>query len=414
MTQKFTKFYRILLKTLFLAIITIIPNILFSDPLKIHTWANTSIKKSFPSRIMQNNLNISTAGFQLKKSSKKITSKIAVSTNKDYGLYFDQSFIELKNKNTIFGIGKINRNWSFSPNTSLILSQNARPTSSIYFKYAKVRKSDNKLISWAGPWSLDTFVSAPSSQNKIQNSKLLGVRTVIEPLHNLKFELLKTSQWGGNGQLESFSTFLNAVAGNSNEDKYAKINQMAGFGTSFLKNIGDVSSRFYVQLIGEDEAGSLPSCFMSLVGAELQFPHDKLFSSIGFEFIDTRIGATTHGNCGPNTAYNNHSYTYTNYNRVMGTSIDTESKSIGIWASTNISKNSNINYTIRNISFNDDNWSDHRLSSSKETGWIADIETSIKFNSYIINSKLTYQDFYLDKVKYENGLNFTLGFEYFF
>ena len=87
-----------------------------------------------------------------------------------------------------FGIGKINRNWSFSPNTSLILSQNARPTSSIYFKYAKVRKSDNKLISWAGPWSLDSFVSAPSSQNKIQNSKLLGVRTVIEPLHNLKFE----------------------------------------------------------------------------------------------------------------------------------------------------------------------------------------------------------------------------------
>ena len=414
MTQKFTKFYRLLLKALFLAIITIIPNILFSDPLKFHTWANTSIKKSFPSRNMQDNLNISTAGFQLKKSSEKITSKIAINTNKDYGLYFDQSFIELKNKNTIFGIGKINRNWSFSPNTSLILSQNARPTSSIYFKYANVRKSDNKLISWAGPWSLDTFVSTPSSLNKIQNSKLLGVRTVIEPLHNLKFELLKTSQWGGNGQLESFSTFVNAIAGNSNEDKYAKINQMAGFGTSFQKNIGDISSRFYVQLIGEDEAGSLPSCFMSLVGAELQFPHDKLFSSIGFEFIDTRIGTTTHGNCGPNTAYNNHSYTYTNYNRVMGTSIDTESKSIGIWASTNISKNININYTFRNISFNDDNWSDHRLSSSKETGWIADIETSIKFNSYIINSKLTYQDFYLDKVKYENGLNFTLGFEYFF
>ena len=76
MTQEFTKFNKLLLKTLLLAIISIIPNILFSEQLKIHTWANTSIKKSFPSRIMQDNLDISTTGFQLIKSSKKITSKI--------------------------------------------------------------------------------------------------------------------------------------------------------------------------------------------------------------------------------------------------------------------------------------------------------------------------------------------------
>ena len=52
---------------------------------------------------------------------------------------------------------------------------------------------------------------------------------------------------------------------------------------------------------------------MKLMGATLDFKNVDLSTKIGLEYLDTRIDETTHGNCGPNTAYNNGSYKYTKY-----------------------------------------------------------------------------------------------------
>ena len=82
---------------------------------------------------------------------------------------------------------------------------------------------------------------------------LLGMRLIIEPYHNLKFELLKTSQWGGSGYSNSFSALSSAILGNTNESNNSNINQMAGFGMSFENNIIQMPNRTYVQIIGEDE-----------------------------------------------------------------------------------------------------------------------------------------------------------------
>ena len=82
---------------------------------------------------------------------------------------------------------------------------------------------------------------------------------------------------------------------------------------------------------------------------------NKLLSKIGFEYIDTRIDTTEHGYCGPQTAYNNTDYPYTNYGKSMGASIDSEGKQYSVWATTKISENTKINYSIKNITINDFN-----------------------------------------------------------
>jgi hypothetical protein len=243
---------------------------------------------------------------------------------------------------------------------------------------------------------------------------LLGIRTVFEPVSNLKFELVKTSQWGGFGYNKNLSSFIAAISGNTNESKNSNINQMAGFGFSFLTNSKKIPSRFFAQIIGEDEAGSLPSCYMTLIGNEWEFLNNALIKKIGFEYIDTRIDTTYHGFCGPNTAYNNGTYDYTNYGMSLGAPIDSEGKSFNVWASTNISINTSIKYSLKDMTINDTNWSIHRLTTSKQKGWMADVDISWKLNSFKINSKLTYQGLYLDKVNINKGLSLTFGSQYVF
>jgi len=411
--QKFTALNPIFYVILY-TLIFFIPDSAYSDNIKMSAWINIDTKQPSFNNLNRNEISQNALGFHANKTFTNISSKLALGYSNKHNLSFDQSYIQLKSKNKIFGIGKINRNWSFSPNTSLILSNSARPSSSIYFLLDNKKKSQNGLFSWMGPWSFETFNSLLSNQNGIKNPMLLGIRVVINPTHNFKFELTKSSQWGGNGYNKNLSALAAAIYGNTNESANSNINQLAGFGFSFLSNSKNINSRIYTQFIGEDESGNLPTCYMNLIGNELEFLPGTFFTKIGFEYVDTRIGSTSNGHCGANTAYNNNIYNYTNYDTVLGTAIDTEGKSLEIWASSKLSDRTDINYSIKRITINDANWSNHRLSTNKQLGWLTNLEANWKINSIEINSRLTYQDFSLDKAKIKDGISLKISTKYIF
>ena len=243
---------------------------------------------------------------------------------------------------------------------------------------------------------------------------LLGIRLIAEPMDNLKFELVKTSQWGGAGYNTNLSQFKAAIVGNSNENKYANINQLAGVGFSFKKDLKQISYKLYGQLIGEDESGNLPSCLMHLYGTELKLKNIRYPVTIGFEVVDTRIDFSTTGYCGPNTAYNNSNYKYINYGTSLAASVDTEGKTISIWGVAQLSKNTDVNYSIQKALINSENWSEHRLTSSAKKGWLTSIGTSWTFNSLKIKNSINYQNFKLDKKNIKNGISISLETEYVF
>jgi hypothetical protein len=353
-------------------------------------------------------------GFKLSENNNFYNYQFSLNYINKKQIIFDTSFIEFNYKNSIFGIGKVNRHWSFSPYTSLILSKNARPSNSIYFKTSKVNKPRNYFLSWAGPWSLEIFNSILSSETKPKKPMLLGTRLTFEPIENLRFELLKTSQWGGYESTLKFDQFSAALVGDSNDSKYAKINQLAGFGVSYLVKSKQLPTRIYGQFIGEDEAGNLPSCFMNLFGAELELPNTKPFSKFGFELVDTRIDYTTRGFCGPNTAYNNNSYNYTNYNTSIGAPIDSESKSLSLWGYSKFSKNMNIFYSMNKMLLNASGWSAHRLSSTRKQGWLYTFGATYIKNSIKIKKIISYQDFSLDKQNIPKNLSINFNAQYSF
>jgi len=401
--------YKLTLITIFLFPVSAV-----SQPLSFKTWINTETQEAFYKNMNQNNTLSDSIGIQVSKNSSKISSNVTVNFTKNQNVSFDQSFLEYKTKNSTIGIGKINRNWSFSPNTSLILSKNARPPVSLYFSIQKNQKSINKKKLWSMPWSFDAFNAITSNSTAPNDTMLLGMRLIFEPVNNLKFELLKTSQWGGDGYDEDPTSFLAAVVANTNEKKHSTINQLAGFGFSYLRNSDKLPIKIYAQFIGEDEAGNLPSCYMTLIGSSVEFPTSLINTKFGVEYVDTRIGKTTHGFCGPNTAYNNTTYKYTNYDTVLGAPIDTEGKSIKIWVGAELLKRTNVNLYIEDLKINNQNLNNHRLSSTKKDGLTTGIETSWVTKKFSISNRINYQDISLDNAGLKKGLSIRFHAKYTF
>jgi hypothetical protein len=230
-----------------------------------------------------------------------------------------------------------------------------------------------------------------------------GIRVIISPFEQLNFEFLQTAQWGKqNNRL--YSTNIDALLfKNTNDGISSDINKMAGFGLSYSVPLNKNIYRFYSQTIGEDEAGSLPSCLAWMGGLELSAKEITYPTTITLEAVDTRGKVTEHGFCGPNTFYNNNIYKYTNRNTSLGAPIDTESTSIELFGQTAVNKNLGINYSAKFLNINDKNYSQHRLSSKRSIGTITSLGIYWEKDGFDLSGSISYQDMKLDKVNISNG-----------
>ena len=71
-------------------------------------------------------------------------SKLGLNYDEYNNFTFDGSYLQYNKGIATIGVGSINRLWSFSDNTSLILSHNARPTKSIYLNLKNNKSKDFK------------------------------------------------------------------------------------------------------------------------------------------------------------------------------------------------------------------------------------------------------------------------------
>jgi len=328
-------------------------------------------------------------------------SQLTLNYNGHNDFALDGSYLQLTKGIATFGVGKVDRHWSFSDKTSLILSKNARPSDSMYLKLENTF-GHNWLPSKAN-WSFEVFNGFTKGSLNGSKSMLLGIRAIVSPTERLDFELIQTSQWGGNKYNNDISSLGAALFFDTNSGSNSNINKMAGFGISYLIPSNIMPVRIYGQAIGEDEAGNLPSCFAYLAGLEWTNTKIKNPITIGIESIDTRIDTTKHGYCGPNTMYNNSTYDYTNYGKSIGAAIDTEATSLGLYVRSQISQKINIEYAAKSVVINDNNSSGHRLSSNRQPGIISSIGVSWVKNNIRFDGNIYNQTFNLDKANIKSG-----------
>jgi hypothetical protein len=390
--------FRSLFLFLFFITINLQPIFAQNQPLQIDTNITFHSKKFLG---LHNKLRSSSRGLSkinIRYNANNLSSQISFGYEDKFTL--DGSYLQYTRGITTFGVGSVDRHWSFSKNTSLILSHNARPSKSVYLKLKN--KLDYNWLPSSSHWSLEIFNGLTDDDPNDIKPMILGVRTIFSPTKRLDFEFVQTSQWGGKGYDKGISALSTAAFRDTNDDKNANINKMAGFGISYLIDNNLVPLRIYAQAVGEDEAGSLPSCYAYLAGLEWSNTKIKYPTTLGIETVDTRIKKTSHGNCGSNTFYNNNVYSYTNYRNTIGAAIDTESTSFEFFGYSQLSQDISIKYSTKAVTINDKDWPDHRLSRNRKTGLINSIGIIWTQNNLKFDGNIYFQDFTLDKANIQD------------
>ena len=138
---------------------------------------------------------------------------------------FDGSYLQYTKGIATYGLGTVNRHWSLSKNESLILSHNARPSKSIFLKLRNKFRHD-----WLHPeakWSFEFFNGFTEGSLRGTKSMLTGARAILSPREGLDFELVQTSQWGGDGYNKGISALGAALFFDTNNSTNSNINKRA-------------------------------------------------------------------------------------------------------------------------------------------------------------------------------------------
>ena len=349
--------------------------------------------------------NKSNVNFNLEYSKRSLSSQLSLNFDDHDKLSFDNSYVNYEKGIANLSIGKVDRIWSFSEKSSLILSSNSRPLEALSLKLEN-NFNTNWLPSSAN-WSVELINGSTKNSYNGKNSMLSGARVVISPHENLNFEILQTAQWGDQND-KLYSTDIEAFFLDTNVGKNASVNKLAGFGLSYSVPLNKNTYRFYSQAIGEDESGNLPSCYAWMAGLELIVPAMKFPTTLTIEAVDTRVKKSTHGNCGANTMYNNGIYDYINYGTVLGVPIDTEGTSLELFGQSQVNKNLGINYLTKFFNINDKNYSQHRLSSKRSLGTISSLGIYWAKDGLELGGNIGYQNLILDKANVSNRKIFSL------
>jgi len=206
----------------------------------------------------------------------------------------DGSSIGVMLGNYSISANTLDRWWGPGWDSNLILSSNARSIPSISIDRVFTDPFRNKWLSWLGPWDLAIHYGQLEDDREVPNARLFGMRVNFRPFPSLEIGLSRTAQWCGSGRPCGFETFTDTMLGIDNLGGQGVTaaneagNQLAGVDFRWAAKVFGKPFAFYGQLIGEDEAGGLPSRYLGQFGVETSGTFDASWSYRWFgEFAGT-------------------------------------------------------------------------------------------------------------------------------
>lgn len=248
-------------------------------------------------------------------------------------IHYDNSYFGVVLGNWVGLIGRVERWWGPSWNSSLILTNNARPTPGLTLQRNYSDPFALPLLHWLGPWTTSMFITELNDQRFIDNAKLLGISVGFRPTQTLEINLRRTAQWGGEGRPESIKNFfelLTGIADNCGEISCKADepgNQLGGIDIRW--DLPWLDGSVYGQTIGEDEAGGLPSRRAYQAGMQINLSRPWFEGAVFIEFDETSLRSAPSPY---NTLYNHSIYRsgYRYQGRVIGATWDNDSQIISI------------------------------------------------------------------------------------
>ena len=253
----------------------------------------------------------------------------------DTHLRFDDTYLAGIVGNWQLGVGAIDRWWGPGWQSSLALSNNARPVPGLWMSRHMPLAPESRWLSWIGPWDLQVIAGQLENDRAVPQALLLGARFVFNPLDSLQIGMTRLAQWGGEGRPQDLDAFWNAVIGRDNgqtsglKEGQDPSNQIAGFDFRLSLTPGDMPVGLYGQFMGEDEAGGLPSKFSSLAGLDMVTDFGQGSQRFFVEATETVAGSWI-SDRRLNTAYEHGTYRsgFRHYGRNMATTWEGDARAL--------------------------------------------------------------------------------------
>jgi hypothetical protein len=287
----------------------------------------------------------------------------------------DGSHLTVQLGNWLVSANALERWWGPAHESSLILSNNARPMPTLTLERAEARPFESAWLSWLGPWRFNFAISQMEGDREdIDLPLFMAWRVVIMPFKDVEIGFSRTAQFCGE-QLEcSWSVFGNLLAGNDNvgidsTPDSEPGNQMAGFDLRWGSPIGNWPYAVYAQYIGEDESSYVPAKYLGQMGIEAWKP----FASGAILQVYSEYANTTASGLSARGPYYNTAYTQGRFNiegyryrgRVIGHTVDADSETYAIGATYTEARGTTWSLTARAARINFDGF-DARHSVSPE------------------------------------------------
>lgn len=306
-------------------------------------------------------------------------------------IVYDGSYISyLFKPNFVIKAGRYNRWWSPSSETSLILSNSARPFPSLSISNYRNINSNNKIFKFFGPINYELFLGQLDKNREIPNALIFGNRLSFQPLEILDISLLRVALFGGKDRSVNTETIKNLILGKDTINSRLSFdeqpgNQIAGIDFS-LKPFKGYEYSIYAQILGEDGLDPISNSFIKfpskrfgMLGVDLQKIKRFNYWDITIEHVNTDSGFK-------NVTYN-HSLYKTGYRYKgypIGARIDADSHSNSLilkkdWNNQNIKikfQKLNINQNQNNLPrYGNKNLLVHELSIK--------FSKKLKYNRYV-------------------------------
>jgi hypothetical protein len=276
----------------------------------------------------------------------------------------DGSYLAASIGNWAVSAGAVDKWWGPGWNNSLILSHNARPIPALTLQRQQSTAFKTPWLSWLGPWQFVSFAGQLESERYVPDAKLLGARLSFKPSSNWELGLSRTAQWGGEGRPQDWDSFKNLVLGKDNRgsggidlDKSNEPgNQLAGIDIKYNLNWRQYNSALYMQFIGEDEAGGLPSRGVVQAGFETSFMAGDIQHRLIFEAIDTT--SESYSTSRPNYTYEHGGIYRSGYrynSRAIGAAVDADSREFALMAQHYFSNGHQMHWSASRLEINRDN-----------------------------------------------------------
>lgn len=376
-----------------------------NESFRVNLFAETD-PQYLPQKFGDNTKSQYQVGVQLKSSGENWAGQLKINAENDLIIDHDQkvniegSYLAGKFWNQWVVAGQIPTYWGPGHDGSLIRGDASRPVYGVTLQRADQAAFETKWLSWIGPWQYQVFAGQLDDYKAVPDAKLIGMRLTIQPLPYLEIGASRMLQWGGEGKLNSFSSLWEALKGNDNFDDRSldKSNQLAGVDARVnLTHWFDIPISLYTQVIGEDEAGYLPSRKFYSAGAEYSSSYRDLPVQIYTEWTDTRTNGEVWG-----YTYSHGDYKdgYYQHGYPLGHGIGGDSQMYSIGGNIRFDKMNRVSGRILSANVNQSSLSINQQFPNKdeiqalELTWTHYIQPTmpLKINGWVSDSDLLGQD----------------------